>query len=156
MGCKTAHYLLNFAKAKEGRDWIDKYIHTYFSVGAPHLGAPKSMQCTIIGDKMGLDAFLSEEEALICARSVGSVPWMFPLTIPQGMPSAAYLQREGVLHVTVNRFDCYKMFSERKHMPVPYEEVNGAQLFRSECLLQFKRLAEEVYETDSLVATFSQ
>jgi hypothetical protein len=115
--CKTAHYLLNFAKSKEGQDWIDKYIHTYFSVGAPHLGAPKSMQCTIIGDKTGLDAFLSEEEALICARSFGSVPWMFPLTIPQGMSSAAYLQREGVLHVTVDRFDCYKMFSERKHMP---------------------------------------
>ncbi len=117
IGCKTAHYLLNFAKAKEGQDWIDKYIHTYFPVSDPHLGAPKSMQCTIIGDKMGLDAFLSEEEGLICARSFGSVPWMFPLTIPQGMPSAAYLQREGVLHVTVNRFDCYKMFSERKHMP---------------------------------------
>jgi hypothetical protein len=37
-----------------------------------------------------------------------------------------------------------------KDKTVPYEEVNGAQLFRSECLLQFKRLAEEVYETDSL------
>jgi len=114
---QTAHYLLNFAKAKEGQEWIDKYMHTYFPVGAPHLGAPKSMRCTIIGDKMGLDTFLTEEEALTCARSFGSVPWMFPLAIPQGMPPAAHIRREGVLHVTVDPFDCYEMFSERKHMP---------------------------------------
>lgn len=37
-----------------------------------------------------------------------------------------------------------------KDKTVPYEEVNGVQLFRSERLPQFKRLAEEVYETDSL------
>mmetsp|Transcript_2867 Transcript_2867/g.5292 ORF Transcript_2867/g.5292 Transcript_2867/m.5292 type:complete len:227 (-) Transcript_2867:957-1637(-) len=37
-----------------------------------------------------------------------------------------------------------------KDKTVPYEEVNGAQLFRSERLPQFNRLAEEVHDTDSL------
>lgn len=40
MGCKTAHYFLNFCQQKEdvGQAWIDKYVHSYFPVGAPHLG----------------------------------------------------------------------------------------------------------------------
>lgn len=29
LGCKVAHYFLNFALDKEGQKWIDKHIHTY-------------------------------------------------------------------------------------------------------------------------------
>lgn len=117
MGCKTCHYFLNFAKQKAGQEWIEKYVHTYFPVGAPHLGAPKSLRGTIVGDKMGLDAFLSEEEALISARSFGSVPWMYSSFLPEGTPPTAYLKREGVLHFTIDKFDVAEMGRERKNKP---------------------------------------
>lgn len=29
LGCKVAHYLLNFALDSRGQSWIDKYVHTY-------------------------------------------------------------------------------------------------------------------------------
>jgi hypothetical protein len=29
LGCKVAHYLLNFALDTRGQSWIDKYVHTY-------------------------------------------------------------------------------------------------------------------------------
>ena len=134
MGCKTAHYLLNFAKAKRGQEWIDRYIHTYFPVGAPHLGAPKSMRGTIVGDKMGLDAFLSEEEALITARSFGSVPWMYPYYIPPGIPPAAYIRREGAIHITVEPFDCLEMIRERANKQSKFRldvTYNGKKLHSS-------------------------
>ena len=48
-------------KAKEGgQEWIDTHVHTLFSVGAPWLGATKSLRGVVSGDKMGLDAFLSD------------------------------------------------------------------------------------------------
>lgn len=119
MGCKTCHYFLNFVKNRKGagQEWIDKYVHSYFPVGGPHLGAPKSLRGTVCGDKMGLEAFLNEEEALICARSFGSVPWMYPYSIPKGAPAAAYLRREGVIHVTVGPFDCEEMVRDRNKKP---------------------------------------
>lgn len=44
---------------------IDKHIHTYFPVVSQHLGVPKYMRGKLVGDKVGLDAFFLEEEALI-------------------------------------------------------------------------------------------
>jgi hypothetical protein len=85
LGCKTGHYLLNFAKNHPkggGQLWLDKYIHAYMPVGAPHLGAPKSLRCLVDGDKMGLDAFLSDADGLILGRSLGSVPWLVPRILP--------------------------------------------------------------------------
>lgn len=102
MGCKTGHYLFNFVlnhlgKA-DGQAWLDRYIHSYVPVGAPHLGAPKSIRGVVDGDKMGLDAFLDDEEGLMLGRSLGSTPWLFPLdsskedgtknSQPQSMPEA--------------------------------------------------------------------
>ena len=53
MGCKTAHYLLNFVVQllgdEEGRKWIDKYVYAYVPVGAPHLGAGKSFRSLLTG-----------------------------------------------------------------------------------------------------------
>jgi hypothetical protein len=37
-------------------------------VGVPHLGAPKALRPTISGDKMGLEAFLKDSQALILGR----------------------------------------------------------------------------------------
>jgi hypothetical protein len=99
-GTKTCHYFLNFAKRKNGQVWLDKYIHTYLPVGAPHLGAPKALRSVISGDKMSLDTFLSHEEALSIGRSLGSGPWLFPETLPDGVPGCVYLRPNGVLQVT--------------------------------------------------------
>jgi hypothetical protein len=103
LGTKMCHYFLNFAERKKGRVWLDKYIHTFLPVGAPHLGAPKALRSVITGDKMSLDTFLSDEEALSMSRSLGSGPWLFPKTLPDGVPGCVYLRPNGVLQVTFCR-----------------------------------------------------
>jgi hypothetical protein len=63
-----AHFLLNLVKAKRGQQWRStscKHIHTYSPVVSQHLGVPKYMRGKLVGDKVGLDAFFLEEEALI-------------------------------------------------------------------------------------------
>ena len=70
-------------------------------VGGPHLGAPKALRSVITGDKMGLDTFLSDEEALSMGRSLGSGPWLFPTTIPPGIPSCVYFRPQGVLEISI-------------------------------------------------------
>eukprot|EP00985_Skeletonema_marinoi_P019906 scaffold11592_cov98-Skeletonema_marinoi.AAC.1 len=51
MGCKTGHFLFNFVRFHLGEDdgqkWLDKYIHSYVPIGAPHIGAPKSVRAVI-------------------------------------------------------------------------------------------------------------
>ena len=42
------------------------------------MGAPKAVRGLCIGDKMGLDAFISTEEALNMSRRMGSTAWLFP------------------------------------------------------------------------------
>lgn len=101
LGCKTAHYFLNFAKGRMGQSWIDTHIHTFMPVGAPHLGAPKALRSTISGDKMSLDAFLNDEEALVLGRSFGSGPWLFPQVLPEGVPASSYILPHGVLEITI-------------------------------------------------------
>mmetsp|Transcript_21956 Transcript_21956/g.62539 ORF Transcript_21956/g.62539 Transcript_21956/m.62539 type:complete len:745 (+) Transcript_21956:3-2237(+) len=99
LGTKTAHYFLNFCLKEKGREWIDKYIHTYMPVGGPHLGAPKALRSTISGDKMSLDTFLSDEEALSFGRSLGSGPWLFPGKLPAGATASAYVQPQGIMEI---------------------------------------------------------
>jgi len=120
MGTKTAHYFLNFAIMKRGQAWVDKYIHTYLPVGAPHLGAPKSLRSIITGDKMGLDAFLNDEEALALGRSIGSGPWLFPQTLPPGAPSSVYVRPHGVLEITIDTpLDTTELVNKRTSMSKP-------------------------------------
>lgn len=75
MGCKMGHYFINWINLNEnyGPKWLEQYVHTYMPVGAPHIGAPKSIRATIDGDKMGLDTFLHDEEGLVMGRSLGSM-----------------------------------------------------------------------------------
>lgn len=101
LGCRVGHYWLNFALERKGRAWIDKHVHTYMPVGAPHLGASKSIRAQITGDQMGLpETFLAKEEALAFGRSLGSGPWMFPRDLPAGAPSCTYYKPSGTLEVT--------------------------------------------------------
>ena len=138
MGCKTGHYLLNFVCEQMGKNkgqaWIDKHIHSYVPVGAPHLGAQKSIRGIIDGDKMGLEAFLEDDEGLMLGRSFGSVPWLFPLesidreaaaspqdtTLPQPPPiSTAILRNESTLRIILpaQQLNLKSFVHNRKKLP---------------------------------------
>jgi hypothetical protein len=115
LGCKVGHYLLNFAKRTKGQAWINAHIHTYMPVGAPHLGAPKALRSIITGDKMGLEAFLSQQDALIFGRSLGSGPWLLPRNLPLGATTSALVKREGVLIVKfVGDVDIFPLIRGRR------------------------------------------
>lgn len=100
LGTKTGHYLLDFAHAKD-KKWCNKYVHTYMPVGAPHLGAPKAMRGSITGDKMGLEAFLKDHQALAMGRTFGSTPWLIPSVLPGFAPSTVYCRREGAFEIHI-------------------------------------------------------
>jgi len=102
LGTKTAHYFLNFAKEKAGRGWIDKYVHTYMPVGAPHLGAPKALRSIVSGDKMGLETFLSSAEALVMGRSFGSGPFLLPKEMPPDATSTVFIRNDGSIEVAIS------------------------------------------------------
>jgi Lecithin:cholesterol acyltransferase len=120
MGCKNAHYFLNFLERKKGRKWIDKHIHTYMPIGAPHLGAPKALRSTISGDKMSLDTFLNDEEALVLGRSFGSGPWLLPTELPNGVPASCYIRPHGVLEVTfTHAVDANPLVAKRENLNRP-------------------------------------
>jgi hypothetical protein len=98
---------LNFAlhKPNKGRDWIDKYIHTYIPVGAPHIGVP-----SLIGSSFAasinplLDPMLSKEERLMFARSLGSACWLTPTILPsieRNAPPSIMYKREGTLIIEI-------------------------------------------------------
>ena len=117
MGCKMGHYFMNWIHANKnyGAAWLDKFIHTYMPVGAPHIGAPKSIRATIDGDKMGLDTFLHDEEGLVLGRSLGSGPWLMPTDLPKhSAPSNAYLKKNNLIMITMMPIDFSPFFQERR------------------------------------------
>lgn len=98
MGNRTAQYFLNYAEVKLGRGWIDKHVNhlsycffykanlfllfqvaNFIALGAPFLGAPKSVRGLCSGERLGLETFLSENDGLVLARSIGSTPFLFPV-----------------------------------------------------------------------------
>lgn len=79
MGNRIIQYFLNWAKLNHGQAWIDQNIHTFVAVGAPFLGAPKSVRGLISGDRFGMDLLLSNREAKGFARTLGSVPGLLPI-----------------------------------------------------------------------------
>ena len=101
LGCRVAHYFLDFAFARD-ESWCEKYIHTYMPVGAPHLGAPFAFRGLVSGDKMGLDAFLTDSEVLTMIRTLGSIPWLIPSDIPSSSPANAFVRCEGAFEININ------------------------------------------------------
>ena len=109
MGGKVGHYLLNFVLEKlgasAGRAWIDKHVHTYMPLGAPHIGVPEIIGTTFSGSLHSiLDKMLSLPERLVLTRSMGSGVWLMPTTLPylerNAIPSILCKQ-EGKLTVTI-------------------------------------------------------
>ncbi|KAH3757413.1 Lecithin:cholesterol acyltransferase [Pelomyxa schiedti] len=79
MGNRTIQYFLNKVKVEVGQRWIDDHIHEFIAVGAPFLGAPKTIRSLCTGDRFGLDALLEADEALAFSRTLGSSPQLLPL-----------------------------------------------------------------------------
>ena len=163
MGCKVAHYFFNWVldnyttttieetvdvatrtsmpACTGGQDWLDRHIHTYMCVGGPHLGAPKALRGAVVGDRMGLEAFLKPSQGLALARSFGSTPWLIPPSLPTTAtllassiptdhhhhhhqylppPACAYIKREGAFKVsikcTIYVGDWFR-YREKNHKP---------------------------------------
>lgn len=90
MGGLCGHYLLNFCRAHKGPEWMEKTIDSFVVVGSPHLGSPSALKSVIIGSNMGLpSSFLNKRAALIMGRSLGSSPWLLPVS-PNGRISDSY------------------------------------------------------------------
>lgn len=70
-GTRCTHYFLRFAEKYCGRQWISNHIHTWIAVGPLFLGAPKSVRAVTSGERMGLDAFLFENEGILLTRRCG-------------------------------------------------------------------------------------
>ena len=71
MGNKFIHYFLFWAEANLGRAWIDAHVRCFVAVGAPWIGAAKSLRALLTGDAMGLDLFLNYDETLAMSRNFG-------------------------------------------------------------------------------------
>ncbi|CAK0867260.1 unnamed protein product [Prorocentrum cordatum] len=80
-----------------GQAWLDRHVHLYVAAGAPLLGAPAAARATLLGDRMGLEAFLTMPEATLMARSFSSSPWLFP--IGERASTTFYLRRQSLLEV---------------------------------------------------------
>lgn len=120
MGCKAAHYLLNFALDVKGQDWIDKHIHTYMPIGGPHLGAPLAMQGAVSGVPMQLGTFLSKEEQMFYNRTLGSGPWLVPSTLPEGVPASNYILPHGCLEISIaHALDTHPLVKKRSSVNRP-------------------------------------
>ena len=119
LGCLVGEYFLRFAHAKDS-SWCETYIHTYMPVGAPHLGAPFTLRGIISGDKMGLETFLNDSEALAMSRSLGSIPWLIPSAIPPLAPAAAIVRREGAFEVSIDStIDVQHLLDHRAEESMP-------------------------------------
>ena len=115
LGCKMGHFFLNHCHHVKGREWIDKHIHAYIPVGGPHLGVSKAVRAIVSGDKMALDAFLSDEEGLILGRSLGSGPWMVSTKLPADVAAIPNVicRKEGTLTITIGSVNMKPLVSRR-------------------------------------------
>jgi len=79
MGNRTIQYFLAWIKKTVGQSWIDENIQGFVALGAPFLGATKVVRGLISGDQIGLDMFLTLDEAIQFSQGLGSMPWLLPL-----------------------------------------------------------------------------
>ena len=96
-------FLLSQAKATHGKKWVDAHIEFLFAISPVMLGSPRSLKAALIGDKMGMDSFMTDEEVIFMARTWGSTPWLFPNGEFNEAHHASYLYSrvEGLLKMTL-------------------------------------------------------
>jgi len=104
LGCKMGHYFLNHVKENYGQEWIDKYIHTYMPVGAPHMGVSLAVRSVLMGAGLAAPVDLmmaGDDEGLVLYRSFGSAAWLMPRSIPPNAIPSVICRREGELAVAI-------------------------------------------------------
>ena len=133
MGAKMGHYFLNFAKKEKGQKWLDKYIHTYMPVGAPHGGVGCAVRTGITGK--GLDAMVDAlvgnvSDGLQMYRRWSCGNWLMPRMLPEGVFPTCILRREGELGVTLtSKIEVGMLFANREK---PAKELRLVVNFRNE------------------------
>lgn len=144
LGCKMGHYFLSHCLKVKGQAWIDQHIYAYIPVGGPHLGVSKAIRASISGDKMALDAFLSDEEGLILGRSLGSGPWMMSTELPAHVAAIpnAICRKEGSLTITISSIDMSPLVQRRNTAPsrIRLCVAYGSEFLRTE----FKPYADKM------------
>eukprot|EP00536_Pseudo-nitzschia_multiseries_P017869 jgi/Psemu1/321250/estExt_fgenesh1_pm.C_18890001 len=132
MGAKMGHYFLNFALRERGQDWLDKYIHTYMPVGAPHGGVGCAVRCGVTGK--GLDDIVDTlvgnvSDGLIMYRSWSCGNWLMPRTLPPGVFPTCIVRREGELGLTLtSEIEVGSLFANREKKP---KELRLTVIFRN-------------------------
>mmetsp|Transcript_20106 Transcript_20106/g.43494 ORF Transcript_20106/g.43494 Transcript_20106/m.43494 type:complete len:786 (-) Transcript_20106:3922-6279(-) len=124
MGCKQGHFILEYAQQVKGREWIDKYIHSYVPVGSPHIGASSALTSIVVGNNMGLPtAFLSAHCALIMGRSLGSAAWLLPLsaegniqTTRDDLMCAPYVKEHSLTKLSLENLDISQILATYPNM----------------------------------------
>ena len=72
MGVCCTHYFLHWVfQETGGREWADTYVDSFFAAGGPWLGAFKTTRATVVGDDMGLGAFVNKQQARSLCRAFG-------------------------------------------------------------------------------------
>eukprot|EP01124_Arcella_intermedia_P023713 TRINITY_DN3825_c0_g1_i1.p1 TRINITY_DN3825_c0_g1~~TRINITY_DN3825_c0_g1_i1.p1 ORF type:complete len:984 (+),score=206.70 TRINITY_DN3825_c0_g1_i1:18-2969(+) len=79
MGNRIIQYFLLFVEINFGRKWIDEHIYSWVAVGAPWLGAPKMLRALISGERMGLDALITQADSVSFSRRVGTTMFLLPV-----------------------------------------------------------------------------
>ena len=121
MGAKMGHYFLNFAKQEKGQEWLDKYIHTYMPVGAPHGGVGCAVRTGITGQ--GLDAMVDAlvgnvSDGLQMYRRWSCGNWLMPRMLPEDVFPTCIVRREGELGVTLSsNIEVGLLFAKREKAP---------------------------------------
>eukprot|EP00531_Pseudo-nitzschia_arenysensis_P006332 CAMPEP_0116134330 /NCGR_PEP_ID=MMETSP0329-20121206/10587_1 /TAXON_ID=697910 /ORGANISM="Pseudo-nitzschia arenysensis, Strain B593" /LENGTH=808 /DNA_ID=CAMNT_0003629031 /DNA_START=132 /DNA_END=2558 /DNA_ORIENTATION=- len=131
MGAKMGHYFLNFAKAHKGQEWLDKYIHTYMPVGAPHGGVGCAVRTGITGKGLDdmVDALVGNiSDGLQMYRRWSCGNWLMPRMLPNGVFPTCIVRREGELGVTItSEIEVGMLFAKREKPP---KELQLTVVFR--------------------------
>jgi len=123
MGNKVIQYLFNYILKNVGKVWIDKHIYSWIAAGFPTLGASAAVRALLFGDCMGLDAFLSSNEAIAMGRSFTSSHWLLPLPLEQHM---VYVRCQGAMLIQPFRIDMNgRQYKDSKYMRLCAEVVWG-------------------------------
>lgn len=121
MGAKMGHYFLNFAKANKGQEWLDKYVHTYMPVGAPHGGVGCAVRTGITGKGLDdmVDALVGNvSDGLQMYRRWSCGNWLMPRMLPKGVFPTCIVRREGELGVTLtSEIEVGMLFAKREKPP---------------------------------------
>lgn len=105
MGYRVVHYFIEFVKKNipDGQTWVDTHVQFLLPISPIFLGSPRPLKAVLIGDKMDMDTFLTDEEAIFMARTWGSTPWLFPNFEKnwEHVRSFLYSRVEGFLKLTL-------------------------------------------------------